>query len=345
MAAQEVGQDLQRRARLVVPVSRALHHLGVGAERGIVHERPVADDAEVDPLFHAVGEGVETGGRIVAVQPEVHREVVAGAGADHEEREVVLGGDPGHQRLCPVAPGHAEQVRAVRDRLPGQRRHIDDPRAVEQRDLGPQRLGLLLQPELRDLPAARPRVHDHERTLGRLDLTGGHAGDVGGRGQRPPGGADRQHHERDRHQRHPDEAVQGEHHQYGDRGGDHHSGRYPPEHPAAGEELVRAPQHQARTDRTDDHHGETGQLGEADQDRRGGNHQREGGPGEPASLHSLVPLVGGGPTTLYPYIARAAACSRSSITSEFLANDSRLMGYSIRRRTWAPAVRQSTRRG
>ena len=151
--AQQLGQHLQGDTPLVVPVGRVLHHLGVGAERGVVHERPVTDEAEVDPLFYAVaGEGGQAGRRIVAVQPEVHREVVAGARADDQEREIMLGGDPGYQGLRPVASRHAEQVRPGSDRLPGQLRHVHDAWAFEQHHLSPQCLGLLLQPELRHLP-------------------------------------------------------------------------------------------------------------------------------------------------------------------------------------------------
>ena len=241
----------------------------------------------------------------------------------------MLGGDPGHERLCPVAPGHPEQVRAVGDRLPGQRRHVHHARALEQRHLGAQRLGLLLQPELRDLPAARPRVHDQERTLGRRDLQEGHARADGCRCQRLPADGARQHDERDRRQGHPDEVVQGEQHQDRDRGQDHHGGRYPPQHPTVGEECVYARHQQDSPDHPDDDHGQAAQLRETDQNRDRGKHQREGGPGQPASLHSLVPLVGGGPARLYIYIARAAACPRSSITSEFLANRSRLVGVGV----------------
>lgn len=47
-----------------------------------------------------LGERVQAGGRVVAAQPEVEREVVAGIGADHQEPQIVLG-------------GHPEQVRAT----------------------------------------------------------------------------------------------------------------------------------------------------------------------------------------------------------------------------------------
>ena len=68
----------------------------------------------------------------------------------------MLGGDAGHQRLGSVPAGHAEQVGAIGDRLAGQGGHVHGSRALQQRHLGAQRLRLVLQPELGDLPPARP---------------------------------------------------------------------------------------------------------------------------------------------------------------------------------------------
>ena len=89
---------------------------------------PPADDAEVDAqLDRVLGERGQAGGRVLTVQAEVEGEVVAGAGADDHERDVVLGGDPGHQCLGAVATGHAEQVGAARQGLPHHRRDVDVP--------------------------------------------------------------------------------------------------------------------------------------------------------------------------------------------------------------------------
>jgi hypothetical protein len=59
VAGEQVGQRLQGGAPLVVPVSGAADHLGVGAERGVVDERAVGDDTQVDLQFLAVGKRVE----------------------------------------------------------------------------------------------------------------------------------------------------------------------------------------------------------------------------------------------------------------------------------------------
>ena len=69
--------------------------------------------------FLAVGEGFQAGRGIVAVQPEVQREVVAGPGADHQEGQVVLGCDSRDQCLGSVAAGDAEEVGAISGGLPG----------------------------------------------------------------------------------------------------------------------------------------------------------------------------------------------------------------------------------
>ena len=156
-------------AALVVAVGRALHDLGVGAERRVVDERSGRRSCPRSmPQLHAVGEGVQAGGRVVAVQPEVEGEVVAGAGRDDQQREVVLGGDarrpgPGFRRRRrrragpprrrpPGAPG--------RRRRPARGRRAGRPRRPAPGPSRPARTG--------DLPAAGPRVHDQERVLGRV---------------------------------------------------------------------------------------------------------------------------------------------------------------------------------
>ena len=88
--------------------------------------------------------------------------MVAGAGADHHERHVVLGGDLGDERLGAVAAGHAEQVAPRGHGRAGELLHVG-ARPVEQRDLGAERLGPLLQAEPGHLAAARSRVHHQER--------------------------------------------------------------------------------------------------------------------------------------------------------------------------------------
>ena len=66
---------------------------------------------EVDAHLLAVGQRAQAGRRVVPIQAEIQREVIAGAGADHQHRHVVLGGDAGDQRLGAVAAGHAQAGR------------------------------------------------------------------------------------------------------------------------------------------------------------------------------------------------------------------------------------------
>ena len=90
----------------------------------------VGDDTQVDPQFFPVSEGIQAGGGVLPVQPEVEGEMVAGPGADHQEGQAVLGGDAGHQRLGSVTSGHAEQVGAIGHRLAGQGSHVHGSRAL-----------------------------------------------------------------------------------------------------------------------------------------------------------------------------------------------------------------------
>ena len=136
---------------------------------------------------------VEACGRVVAVEPEVQREVVAGARADDQERQVVLGRDASDERLGAVPAGNAQQVGAAGHRVPGEGGDVDDARAVQEGDLGTHGLGLLLEPELRHLPPARPRVHHQERMLHWAGRIGGHALVPGDDAQRRSAGHAREH--------------------------------------------------------------------------------------------------------------------------------------------------------
>ena len=72
-------------------------------------------------------------------------------GADDQEGQIVFAGDAGYQGLGSIPAGHSWQVRAGGHRLEGQGRHIHRARAFQQRHVGAERLGFLLQLELRDL--------------------------------------------------------------------------------------------------------------------------------------------------------------------------------------------------
>jgi hypothetical protein len=63
--------------------------LGVGADRDVVEEEPVTNSPDVDPPLHSF-EGIECADPVVAVEPEITREVVPRAERDADERQVAL---------------------------------------------------------------------------------------------------------------------------------------------------------------------------------------------------------------------------------------------------------------
>ena len=292
VAVEQVRQQLQGGAALVIAVRGAPDHLGVGTEGGIVHERAPADGAQVHPEFLPVGEGIKAGGRILAVQSQVQGEVVAGPGADHQEGQAVLGGDPGHQRLGSVATGHPEQIGAIGYRLAGQGGDVHNPRAVQQHHLGAQRLRLVLQPEFDHLPPARPRVHDQERPARTCRRDGRHGRVLTAAAQRGPADGGREHHQRHRHDGDPQQVGHriGHQDEHGRR--DDQDQRDPPEHTPMGQEPVRARQHDTHADDGERHQRQAAPPRDGDHQRHGRQHQGERGAGEPAPgphLHHVSP--------------------------------------------------------
>jgi len=169
--------------------------------------------------------------------------MVAGAGGDHQERDAMLRGNPGHQRLGAVTPGDPEEVRAPGHGLPGHFRHIDRLRAVHQEHLGAQLLGLALQVEPAHLPAPRPGVHDQERVAGRRPRRMlGHPPVLLVPGQRPARRHGREHPQRRRHDRHPQRVGERVRDDQGDRREDERRRRQPPQHAPPGEEDERRAQ-------------------------------------------------------------------------------------------------------
>ena len=108
---------LRERARLGVAVGRLPNGIAVDPERDVVEEEAAVHLGDVDPALDAVGEGVERADEIAAVDADVEREVVAGAGGNADERKVVRESGCGDDGERSVAAGGAERVRAAGDRV------------------------------------------------------------------------------------------------------------------------------------------------------------------------------------------------------------------------------------
>jgi hypothetical protein len=87
-----------------------VHKERVEAERDVVEKEAFADSADVDRSLGS-GEGVQRADWIVAVQPDVSREMVTGAERDADERQVPLERDLGDRGQGAVAAGDAECFR------------------------------------------------------------------------------------------------------------------------------------------------------------------------------------------------------------------------------------------
>ena len=70
---------------------------------------------------------VQAAGGVVAIQSQIQGKVVTGAGRDDQQRNAVLGGDAGDERLGPIPAGHPQQVGPIGHRPAGQLAHIPLP--------------------------------------------------------------------------------------------------------------------------------------------------------------------------------------------------------------------------
>ena len=83
---EHVRGRLQQRSRLGITVGRLANGVAVDPERHVVEEEAAVHLGYVDPALDAVGERVERADEIAAVDADVEREVVAGAGWNADER-------------------------------------------------------------------------------------------------------------------------------------------------------------------------------------------------------------------------------------------------------------------
>ena len=290
MAGQQVGQDRQGRATFVLPVVGALapsrrRRRTRRCSRTSVHRscrgRSAASTPSVSAARQAAG--------LSRSRPRSSAKWLRVPALITRNGRSCAAAIPATSACVPSPPATPSRSRPGSDRLPGHCGHVHGARAFQQRHLGSQRLGLVFQPELGDLAAAGPRVHDQERVLGGRNVRGRLTRIGGDRGQREPGGGDGRQDERDRHHSHPEEMVPGEDSQHRDRSDDHGGETKPPQHSPVGEEHITTSQHQARPCRRDDDHGHTRPSGEANHDRCRGEREQKTGAGEPASGGSRHP--------------------------------------------------------
>ncbi len=93
-------------------VLTAVHEPRVDPERDVVEKEAVVRAPHVDSPLDTVVECGQRGDRIVAVEPEVAREVIPRPERDADERDLLLDRDLGDGGERPVAAGHAEHVGA-----------------------------------------------------------------------------------------------------------------------------------------------------------------------------------------------------------------------------------------
>ena len=160
--AEHIGHGVQQGADLGVAVARPLDRLGVEAEGDVVDEHAAVDLAEVHPPLAPVDERLESADHIVAINPEVQREMVAGAGGYARVRQPELGGDRGHDRLRAVPTRHRQPVRAALDRPTDQRLEIIAGLQLDRLD--PARARLLVQRETLRLSPAGSRIEEQHRS-------------------------------------------------------------------------------------------------------------------------------------------------------------------------------------
>ncbi len=115
---------LEQRAGLRAAVRRLPNGLAVDPDGDVVEEEAAVHLRHVDPSFNAVGKCVERPDQIAAIDTEVEREVVTGAGGDADERHPVRTGSCGGDGERPVASGDPERVGAARHSLVGKRREV-----------------------------------------------------------------------------------------------------------------------------------------------------------------------------------------------------------------------------
>ena len=160
--ADHVRHSVQQGADLGVAVAGALDRLGVEAERDIVDEYATVDLGEVHPTLTAINERVQCTDDVVAVNAEIEREVVAGAGRHACVWQPDFGSDLGNDRLRAVPAGHREPVRATLDRATYE--HLKVIAGLQLDRLDATLTSLLGELEAFRLPTTGARIEEQHRS-------------------------------------------------------------------------------------------------------------------------------------------------------------------------------------
>ena len=181
LGPERVGQGVEDRPQLRVPIALLLYRLRIEAERDVVDEHPAVDLSEVNPALAPVDERVERADDVIAVYAEIQREVVAGPGWDTRVRKIELGRDRGNHRLRAVAACHRQPVGAAPHGVADELLEVGPPGQLDRFD--PTRPRLVCELELLGLPSPGLRVEEERRVRRRHRVGERDPGDEGGPGR------------------------------------------------------------------------------------------------------------------------------------------------------------------
>jgi hypothetical protein len=116
---------LQKCPHLRFAVGGLLDRVAVNAERDVVEKDAAVHLRHIDrPLDSVVAERIQRADEVMSIDTEIERKVIAGAGGNADERKPLGPCGRGHDRERPVATGHAERIRPLRDGFTDERCHV-----------------------------------------------------------------------------------------------------------------------------------------------------------------------------------------------------------------------------
>ena len=107
------GTRVEQRPDLGLAIAGPLHGFRVQPQRHVVDEHASVYLSQIDDSLTPVDERIERTDDVVAIDAKIESEVIARAGRDARIRQVVLGGQLGHDRLRAVAARRSQAVGAA----------------------------------------------------------------------------------------------------------------------------------------------------------------------------------------------------------------------------------------